>query len=146
MTESVNSTQAGTALSLGQQLKAAREALNLSITDVAQKTNLKKSHIESLENDIFILQNVAPTFVRGYVRNYVKFLRLPESLISSVNYGEVTIPKEVTKVSSVKPSSNSQGKTLKYLTVLVLLAALGMTITLVVARVSKRTGKSRAIC
>ncbi|GAB1667176.1 helix-turn-helix domain-containing protein [Mannheimia haemolytica] len=128
MTESVNSTQAGTALSLGQQLKAAREALNLSITDVAQKTNLKKSHIESLENDIFILQNVAPTFVRGYVRNYVKFLRLPESLISSVNYGEVTIPKEVTKVSSVKPSSNSQGKTLKYLTVLVLLAALGMTL------------------
>lgn len=128
MTESVNSTQAGTALSLGQQLKAAREALNLSIADVAQKTNLKKSHIESLENDIFILQNVAPTFVRGYVRNYVKFLRLPESLISSVNYGEVTIPKEVTKVSSVKPSSNSQGKTLKYLTVLVLLAALGMTL------------------
>lgn len=128
MTESVNSTQAGTALSLGQQLKAAREALNLSITDVAQKTNLKKSHIESLENDIFILKNVAPTFVRGYVRNYVKFLRLPESLIASVNYGEVTIPKEVTKVSTVKPSSSSQGKTLKYLTVLVLLAALGMTL------------------
>ncbi len=37
------------------------------------KNQLKKSHIESLENDIFILQNVAPTFVRGYVRNYVKF-------------------------------------------------------------------------
>ncbi|MDD0823555.1 DUF4115 domain-containing protein [Mannheimia sp. AT1] len=133
MTESVHSKQEQfhsdeNALTLGQKLRSAREALNLSIADVAAKTNLKKSHIESLENDIFILKNVAPTFVRGYVRNYVKFLRLPESLISSVNYGEVTIPKEVTKVSPVNSSSNSQGKSLKYLTVLVLLAALGMTL------------------
>ncbi|AHG74001.1 hypothetical protein X781_18540 [Mannheimia sp. USDA-ARS-USMARC-1261] len=120
--------QPNSALTLGQQLRAAREALNLSIADVAQKTNLKKSHIESIENDIFILKNVAPTFVRGYVRNYVKFLRLPESLVSSVNYGEVIIPKEITKVSPVKPSSNSQGKALKYLTIFVLLAALGMTL------------------
>ncbi|QNS15193.1 RodZ domain-containing protein [Mannheimia bovis] len=130
MTESVNpiQEQPNSALSLGQQLRTAREALNLSIAEVAQKTNLKKSHIESIENDIFILKNVAPTFVRGYVRNYVKFLRLPESLVSSVNYGEVTIPKEVTKVSPIKPSSNSQGKALKYLTIFVLLAALGMTL------------------
>lgn len=130
MTESVNpiQEQPNSALTLGQQLRTAREALNLSIAEVAQKTNLKKSHIESIENDIFILKNVAPTFVRGYVRNYVKFLRLPESLVSSVNYGEVTIPKEVTKVSPIKPSSNSQGKALKYLTIFVLLAALGMTL------------------
>lgn len=45
-----------------------------------------------------------------------------------MNYGEVTIPKEVTKVSPVKPSSNSQGRSLKYLTILVLLGALGMTL------------------
>ncbi|MEG9498606.1 RodZ domain-containing protein [Mannheimia indoligenes] len=130
MTESVNpiQEQSNSDLTLGQQLRAAREALNLSIAGVAQKTNLKKSHIESIENDIFILKNVAPTFVRGYVRNYVKFLRLPESLVSSVNYGEVIIPKEITKVSPVKPSSNSQGKALKYLTIFVLLAALGMTL------------------
>ncbi|QHB16570.1 RodZ domain-containing protein [Mannheimia pernigra] len=130
MTESVNpiQEQPNSALTLGQQLRAAREALNLSIVEVAQKTNLKKSHIESIESDIFILKNVAPTFVRGYVRNYVKFLRLPESLVSSVNYGEVTIPKEVTKVAPVQSSSNSQGKALKYLTILVLLAALGMTL------------------
>lgn len=130
MTESVNpiQEQPNSALTLGQKLRAAREALNLSIVEVAQKTNLKKSHIDSIENDIFILKNVAPTFVRGYVRNYVKFLRLPESLVSSVNYGEVTIPKEVTKVSPVGSSSDSQGNALKYLTVLVLLATLGMTL------------------
>ncbi|AWI50957.1 DUF4115 domain-containing protein [Actinobacillus porcitonsillarum] len=128
MTESINTTSQPT-LSLGQQLKSAREALNLSIEDVAQKTNLKKSHLESLENDIFILQNVAPTFVRGYVRNYVRFLRLPEELVSSVNYGEVTIPKEILhKTSSEKVVQKSQNQWVKYLTIFVLLGAIGMTL------------------
>ena len=116
-------------LSLGQQLKQSREALQLSIEDVVQKTNLKKSHIESLENDISILQNVAPTFVRGYVRNYLRFLRLPEDLASSVNYGEVKIPKEVLhKTSAGKVVQRSQNLWVKYLTIFVLLAAIGMTL------------------
>ena len=116
-------------LSLGQQLKQSREALQLSIEDVAQKTNLKKSHIESLENDIFILQNVAPNFVRGDVRNYLRFLRLPEDLASSVNYGEVKIPKEVLhKTSAGKVVQRSQNLWVKYLTIFVLLAAIGMTL------------------
>lgn len=66
MTESI-------AFSLGQQLKAARQSLNLSIEDIAEKTKLKKNHIQALEDDIFILSGIPPTFVRGYVRNYVRF-------------------------------------------------------------------------
>ena len=126
MTESLNTTSE---LSLGQQLKQAREALGLSVEDVAKKTNLKKSHIESLENDIFVLQNVAPTFVRGYVRNYVRFLRLPEGLVSSVNYGEVILPKTV--MNNAQPSKvkqKSQTQWVKYLTIAILLGALGMTL------------------
>lgn len=118
-----------TTLSLGQQLKHAREALNLTIDDVAQKTNLKKNHIESLENDIFILQNVPPAFVRGYVRNYVRFLRLPEELIGTVNYGEVTIPKEVKKAAPIPvKNQKSQTRWVKGLTWLILLGAVGMTL------------------
>lgn len=129
MTESINPTQENQDVrSLGQRIKQAREALNLSIEDVAKKTNLKKSHIDALENDIFILQNVAPTFVRGYVRNYLRFLRLPEELVSTVNYGEVIIPKEATKTPSAKAVQKSQTQWMKYLTVLVLLAAAGMTL------------------
>lgn len=117
-------------LSLGQQLKNGRESLNLSIEDVAQKTNLKKNHIEALENDIFILQNVPPAFVRGYVRNYVRFLRLPESLVATANYGEVTIPKEVKKAAPIKVSNNQKSQTrwVKLLTWLILLCAVGMTL------------------
>ncbi|MGX2974347.1 RodZ domain-containing protein [Ursidibacter arcticus] len=116
-------------LSLGQKLKNAREALDLSIEDIAVKTNLKKNHIEALENDIFILKNVPPAFVRGYVRNYVRFLRLPEELVSSVNYGEVTIPNEVRRTSSI-PMNNqkSQIRWVKTLTWLILLCAVGMTL------------------
>lgn len=117
-------------LSLGQQLKNARETLKLSIKDVSHKTNLKKSHLESLENDIFIFPDVPPTFVRGYMRKYVRFLRLPESLVQQANYGEVTIPKEVKKAAAIPVSNNykSQNRWIKWLTVLVLLGAVGMTL------------------
>ncbi|QLB21199.1 DNA-binding protein [Vespertiliibacter pulmonis] len=119
-------------LSIGQQLKNAREALNLSITDVAQKTNLKKAHLEAIEEDIFILPNVPPTFMRGYVRNYLRFLRLPEELVSTVNYGEVTIPKEVKRTVTtsipVKNNQKSQTRWVKWLTWIILLAAIGMTL------------------
>lgn len=123
-------TETTASLSLGQQLKNAREALGLSIEDVAQKTNLKKNHIDAFENDIFILQNVPPAFARGYVRNYVRFLRLPETLIDSVNYGEVTIPKEVKRVAPIKMAANpkSQSRWVRNITWLILLAAVGMTL------------------
>lgn len=122
-------TETLASLSLGQQLKNAREAVGLSIDDVAQKTNLKKGHIEALENDIFILPNVPPAFVRGYVRNYVRFLRLPESLISEANYGEVTIPKDVKKAAPIQVSNHkAQTRWVKWLTWLILLAAVGMTL------------------
>lgn len=123
-------TESNEALSLGLQFKNAREALKLSIEEVAQKTNLKKNHIEALENDIFILPNVPPVFVRGYVRNYARFLGLPESIVTQVNYGEVTIPKDVKKAAPIPVSNNhkSQNRCVKWLTGLILLGAVGMTL------------------
>lgn len=123
-------TETTESLSLGQQLKNARDVLGLSIEEIAQKTNLKKNHIDAFENDIFILQNVPPAFARGYVRNYVRFLRLPETLIDSVNYGEVTIPKEVKRVAPIKVSNNhkSQSRWVRTFTWLILLSAIGMTL------------------
>lgn len=116
--------------SLGQQLKTARERLGLSISDVVERTNLKKNHIDAFENDIFILQNVPPAFARGYVRNYVRFLRLSETLIDSVHYGEVTIPKEVKRTAPIKVGNNhkSQRRWVRTFTWLILLGAAGMTL------------------
>ena len=67
--------------------------------------------------------------MRGYVRNYVRFLRLPEGLVSSVNYGEVILPKTV--INNAQPSKvkqKSQTQWVKYLTIAILLGALGMTL------------------
>ena len=54
---------------------------------------------------------------------------MPEDLASSVNYGEVKIPKEVLhKTSAGKVVQRSQNLWVKYLTIFVLLAAIGMTL------------------
>lgn len=131
MTDSIQTENLG--LTLGQQLKNAREKLNLSLEDVASATTLKRSALESLENDIFILPNIPPAFVRGYVRNYLRFLRLPENLVNSANYGEVTIPKAPAKPSGVnstiKRNEKSQRRWVQRLTYLILFVALGMTFT-----------------
>lgn len=120
-------------LTLGQQLKNAREKLNLSLDKVSSATALKRSVLESLENDIFILPNIPPAFVRGYVRNYLRFLRLPENLANLANYGEVSIPKVETKSATVnttiKRNEKSQRRWVQRLTYLILFVALGMTFT-----------------
>lgn len=123
-------TETNPTLSLGQQLQKAREALNLSLAQVAEKTNLKKNHLEALEQDIFILPNVPPAFVRGYVGSYLRFLRLPEELVNSAHYGEVKIPKEVKRAATIPVKNNhkSQTRWVKCLTWLVLLGAIGMTL------------------
>lgn len=120
-------TQEFESLSLGQQLKSAREALNLSLEQAAQHTNFKRSHLDALENDNFIFPGIPAPFVRGYVRRYVRFLRLPESLVDSINYGESSL-SNVAEPSTIKISnSKSQTRWLKWLTYLVLIAAIGMT-------------------
>lgn len=96
-----------------------------------KKTKLKKNHIQALEDDIFILSGIPPTFVRGYVRNYVRFLRLPEELVETVNYGEVSLAKSHTKRAAPMPVKNnhkSQLRWVKCLTWLILLGAIGMTL------------------
>lgn len=130
MLQETDNTPLTDTLSLGQQFKQAREVLNLSVEEVAEKTLLKKSHIESFENDIFILKRVPPAFVKGYVRNYLRFLRLPEEWIHSVQYGEVIVPKKAKPITPIKISNvRSQTRWLKWLSSLVLLVALGMTLT-----------------
>lgn len=64
-------------VSPGEQLKAARLARGLSLSDVSSRLKLSIKKIESLEGD-----NVdgiaAPVFVAGYLRSYARLLELPE--------------------------------------------------------------------
>lgn len=62
-------------LSVGEQLRAAREAAGQSAADVAKTLKLGVRQIEALENGDWSGLPGA-TFVRGFVRNYARLFRL----------------------------------------------------------------------
>jgi len=60
---------------VAEQLRAAREAKNLSVNEVAEITKIRTDHIRALEEgnfDIF----VAPVYIRGFARTYATLLKL----------------------------------------------------------------------
>ena len=66
---------------VAEQLRTAREARKLSITEVAEITKIRTDHIRALEEgnfDVF----VAPVYIRGFTRTYATLLKLdvPEVL------------------------------------------------------------------
>ena len=60
----------------GRRLREAREQLGLSLEDVSARLHLDRHIIEKLEADEFG-QLPAPTFIRGYLNSYARFLELP---------------------------------------------------------------------
>ncbi|MDN0081380.1 helix-turn-helix domain-containing protein [Crenobacter sp. SG2305] len=62
-------------IGVGARLKAAREAAGLSLGDVADRLKLSIRQLEALESDNFDALP-GPAFVRGFVRNYARFLDL----------------------------------------------------------------------
>lgn len=69
----------------GARLKAAREAREMAVADVAAKLKLTSRQVEALEEeDLGHLPS--EVFVRGFVRNYARLVGLePDSLITPVN-------------------------------------------------------------
>ncbi|WP_408635274.1 RodZ domain-containing protein [Rodentibacter haemolyticus] len=116
-------------MTLGEKFRQARESLNLSLEDVSKQIALRPAILAQIENNEFIQKNVPATFMKGYVRNYGKFLRLPESLWADLSVGE-TEKNDLGKNARVRRSANqysSHGRWVGYLTALVLLVALSMT-------------------
>ena len=67
----------------GALLGAAREAQNLSVADVARQLKLSRAQVEALEAGDYE-QLPGPVFVRGFIRNYARLLKLdPEPLLRS---------------------------------------------------------------
>nr|WP_226692968.1 RodZ family helix-turn-helix domain-containing protein [Rodentibacter sp. JRC1] len=116
-------------MTLGEKFRQARESLNLSLEDVSKQIALRPAILAQIENNEFIQKNVPATFMKGYVRNYGKFLRLPESLWADLSFGE-TEKNDLGKNARARRSANqysSHGRWVGYLTALVLLVALSMT-------------------
>ncbi|GBR76780.1 transcriptional regulator XRE family [Candidatus Termititenax persephonae] len=70
-------------LSVGQQLKAARENKKLKISDIAERTKIKKAFLEYLENDEFDkLPNIMTA--KGFTKVYAGFLGLNPKEITDI--------------------------------------------------------------
>lgn len=65
----------------GIALRAARAAQNLSVADVARQLKLSVSQVEALEAGAFD-RLPGPVFVRGFIRNYARLLKVdPEGIL-----------------------------------------------------------------
>ena len=116
-------------ISFGDKLRQTREALNLSLEDAAKAISLRPSILEQLENNEFVQKNVPSTFMKGYVRSYTKFLRIPESEWAHLTFGEAyknDLGKNARATRSVNQYS-SHSRWVGTLTIIILLAAVGMT-------------------
>lgn len=68
----------------GAALSAARTAQNLSLTDVARQLKLSVNQVAALEAGEFE-RLPGPVFVRGFVRNYARLLKLdPERILDLI--------------------------------------------------------------
>lgn len=118
-----------TEISFGDKLRQTREALNLSLEDVAKAISLRPSILAKLENNEFVQKNVPSTFLRGYVRSYAKFLRIPDAEWAHLTFGEAhknDLSKNARATRSVNQYS-SHSRWVGTLTTIILLAAVGMT-------------------
>jgi cytoskeletal protein RodZ len=60
---------------VADQLRAAREARNLTIHEVADTTKIRTDHLRALESGDYNIFT-APVYIRGFVRTYATLLKL----------------------------------------------------------------------
>jgi len=61
---------------LGEELRAAREARHLSLSDVSEQIHIRTVYLQSLEDEDWSAI-AAPVYVRGFIRTYARFLGVP---------------------------------------------------------------------
>ncbi|MDR1350419.1 MAG: DUF4115 domain-containing protein [Zoogloeaceae bacterium] len=83
LTEQTEQVPPAAEVQVGRRLKAAREALKLEASDVAQRLRLGERQILALETgDLAALPG--RTFVRGFVRGYARVVALDEALLLKI--------------------------------------------------------------
>ena len=65
---------------VGEQLRSGREAMNLTLHQVAETTKMRTDHIRAVEEGRYEVF-VAPVYIRGFVRTYCKLLKLDVNAI-----------------------------------------------------------------
>lgn len=61
--------------SVGDQLRLGREQRQLSVTEIANSTNIKSDYIRAMEEGLWSTFS-APVYIKGFVRTYATHLKL----------------------------------------------------------------------
>ena len=84
-------------VSVGAALRAGREAAGLSLHEVAERLKLTMRQLEAIERDEFSVLPGA-TFVRGFVRNYARFLEIDPTPLMEALDAHFHFPSAATEV------------------------------------------------
>lgn len=95
---------------LGQQLKAAREARQLTLSDVEQEVRIPRNYLEALENETLDVFS-SDVHGKGFLRNYALFLGLDADVLAEL-YDQMrgkrrTPPSAITPVPAPKDGNRS---------------------------------------
>jgi cytoskeletal protein RodZ len=67
----------------GAWLKALRESRSIALVDIATKTKIQLSNLQLIEDEGFDKMS-APVYVRGFVFEYARYLRLDSEKVARV--------------------------------------------------------------
>ncbi|MCO4312135.1 cytoskeleton protein RodZ [Pectobacterium versatile] len=113
----------------GERLREARERLELTQQTIAERLCLKVTTVRDIE-DGTTPADLAPTFLRGYIRSYAKLVHLPEDELLPI-VDKQAIPKTISvspmQSFSLKKSRKKRDGWLMTITWLVVLVVLGLT-------------------
>ncbi len=101
---------------LGQYLRSARQTKDIDIRDAAQQTRISINYLKALEDEDFS-KLPGEVFVRGFLKNYARFLNLDEAETLR-RYGELkpspspleSAAKPGTEKKTASPEGKSQSK------------------------------------
>lgn len=91
---------------VGEQLHAAREALKLTVQQIADVTKIRTDHIRALEEGQYEVFS-APVYIRGFVRIYAAQLKLNTSQIMSVLDAELKRTEKFKEPPPLMEESNT---------------------------------------
>jgi len=93
---------------LGTYFRHAREARGLDLRDAAQQTRISINYLKAIEDEDFS-KLPGEVFVKGFLKNYARFLHLPEDEVVKL-YGEYNKPqKDEAPTAAPKADGQKQG-------------------------------------
>ncbi len=112
----------------GKRLRIARQAKGMSQGDIATHLHLSQSIVQALENDDQD-RLPRPVFVRGYLRNYARFLGLDDSILD--RYGDAQTDHSHRLVPAhqrVKPEIRSSNFAVRLVSWILVIGLLGLLV------------------